>query len=157
MTLRKYAFITQTEQNVWEAFHIERVDSDATPIIAQLWDDAISSGEVISGVNATDLPNVAHNSSWDGTAFTLPDPFPNHWKLPNGIPFQNPNGAPISSFVLCRNNKVFFITSMNKSSYFSDKWTAAFSNPVSAVEIQDGQIVTLGQIWDGSNWITSGE
>lgn len=157
MTLKKYAFITQVDQNIWEVFHIERVDNDATPIIGQLWEDAMSSGESISGVNATGLSNVAHKSYWNGSSFTLPDPFPNHWKMPNGIPTENPNGDPISSFVLCRDNKVFFITSIKQGSYHADKWTAAFSNSVSAVEIQDGQIVTLGQTWDGSNWITPGE
>jgi len=155
MPIKKYAFITKIEENSWEVFHIERVDTEATPIVAELWLDAFSSGETITGVNATGKINVAHKSTWDGSNFTLPDPFPNHWKMPAGIPLENPDGTPIASFVLCRNNKVFHITSSIATSFYSQKFTAAFDNDVSCVEVQDGEVVALGQLWDGSNWILS--
>lgn len=157
MTIHKYALLTKTSENTQEVFFILRLDdSDETQSnVISRYDEALSSGQTISGINATGKNSLLRGSTWNGTEFSLPpSPRPD---LPiehaNGKPIVDSEGLPISSYAMLKGNEVFYIFSTKSESPQSMKLDAAFSNDVSFRKIQENDgIVSLGMIWDGSSW-----
>lgn len=156
MTVYKYAFLTEIDNNQYEVFHIERLLDDESNIerINRI-EEALSSGENISGIAANGKPGVLLNSTWDGTNFTLPNPIPEraiNAGFENGILYKTNNDVDISAYVFLRNNKVFFMFAPLKDSLIDIKMQAAFENNVTVRKIDNDALVTLGYIWDGNNF-----
>lgn len=157
MTIHKYALLTKISENTHEVFFILRLDdSDEKQAgIISRYDEAFLSGNIISGVNATGKSSLLRGSTWDGNEFSLPsspraDLPP---ELSNGQPAVDQNGISLNYYAMLKNNEVFYIFISQAGSPQSIKFDAAFSNDISFRKIEESDgIVSLGMIWNGSNW-----
>jgi hypothetical protein len=156
MTVYKYAVLTQIDDNQYEVCHIQRIidEVDNLERINRI-EEALLSGENISGVSANGRTGLLLGSTWDGTQFFLPNPMPENFigtAIENGIAYTNNNNENFSAYAFLKGNKVFWILAPLKESLLDIKLEAAFENNVTLKKIDDNAIVTLGYIWDGNNF-----
>jgi hypothetical protein len=157
MTIHKYAFMTKIAENTHEVFFIIRLDDSdqQQSSVVSRFDEALSSGQLISGINATGKTSLLRGSIWNGSEFTLPaSPRADlPVELSNGQPTIDSDGLPISAYALLKANEVFYISMTQSNSPQSIKFDAAFTNDVSFRKIEESDgIVSLGMIWNGSSW-----
>lgn len=156
MTVYKYAVLTQINDNQYEVCHIQRIldEADNLERINRI-ENALSSGENISGVAANRKPGLLLGSTWDGIQFTLPNPMPEIFAgtpLENGITYVTNDNEDFSAYAFLKSNEVFWMLAPLKGSLLDIKLEAAFENNVTLKKIDNDAIVTLGYIWDGNNF-----
>lgn len=158
MTVHKYAMLVEIDSNTHEVFHVARISDETPESIERInrMDDAILSGDTISGVMANQKPGLLMGSTWDGLNFTLPDPIPADIVgtiAESGVKYFSADGSDeLSGYVFLRNNKVFFMIAHAKDSITDEKFAAAFSGNVTMKKIDQDASVTVGYIWDGTNF-----
>ena len=158
MTVHKYAMLVEIDNNNYEVFHVARISDLTAEDLERVnrLDDAIASGDIISGVAANQKPGLLMGSTWDGLNFTLPDPIPENimgTDSESGVKYFSADGTDeICGYVLLRNNKVFFMMAHAKDSITNHKFEAAFSGNVTMKKIDQDASVTVGYIWDGTNF-----
>ncbi len=158
MTVHKYAMLVEIDNNNYEVFHVIRV-SDETPEslerVSRI-DEALNSGYTIVGQAANEKPGLLIGSTWDGLNFTLPNPIPEEFigtEGESGVRYSSIDGTSIlSGYTLLCNNKVFFMMAPIKGSILDEKFEAAFSGNVTLKKIDQDASVTVGYIWDGTNF-----
>ena len=158
MTIHKYAFMTQFSENNYEVFHIARLDqSDEFHLdTISRFDLALSSGELISGLEATGKESgLLKGSLWNGNSFSLPEILPPNLpqEYASGLLSTGLDGLTRNHYVMLQGNKVFYIIGVESSTGQALKLSAAFTNNVTFRKIEESDgIVSLGMIWDGSSW-----
>lgn len=158
MTVHKYAMLVEIDNSNYEVFHVIRI-SDNTPDYLEKVsriDAALASGDTIVGQAANEKPGLLMGSTWDGLNFTLPNPIPEEFigtDSESGVRYSSIDGSQmISGYTLLCNNKVFFMIAPLKGSILDEKFTAAFSGNVTLKKIDEDASVTVGYIWDGTNF-----
>jgi|688.fasta_scaffold19046_2 hypothetical protein len=158
MTVHKYAMLVEIDNNNYEVFHVIRL-SDSTPeALARInrIDEVLDSGETIVGQPANEKPGLLIGSTWDGLNFTLPNPIPEEFIGTDGeagVRYSSANGeSMLSGYTLLSNNKVFYMMAPIKGSILDEKFAAAFSGNVTLKKIDEDASVTVGYIWDGTNF-----
>lgn len=157
MTVHKYALLTKIDNENYEVFHIVRfLDEDQESIERILRiSKAIEPENFISGLDATGKSNLLIGSTWDGINFTLPEirnPKSLGTPFENGITHIHEDGSEHSTYALLSNNVVFLMIMPLKQDPVNSKFTAAFSNDILVKKIEESQIVSIGYIWDGTEF-----
>ena len=158
MTVHKYAMLVEIDSNNHEVFHVARISDETPEAVERInrMDDAVLSGDTISGIAANQKPGLLMGSTWDGLNFTLPDPLPANiigTDGESGVKYFSEDGTDeICGYVFLRNNKVFFMIAQPKGSVTDEKFAAAFSGTVTMKKIDQDASVTVGYIWDGTNF-----
>lgn len=146
MKFDKYALATEIEDNsnLFEIFDIIIVDGDSD--ISKRWKPAASTLRAVA-MDVTNYDNVAYNSIWDGTKFTLPD---NHSNIGSDIFDVWSRNEGSINHALMLDNKVFGKIVQHLDSLQYNKYKAAFSNKVVVIDVTDMKSFGLGYIWNGS-------
>lgn len=157
MTVHKYAMLVEIDNDNYEVFHVIRVSDDTPESLDRISriDSAISSENTVFGLAANEKPGLLMGSTWDGTNFILPDPLPEQvvgTDSESGVKYSGTNGDRLSGYVLLSNNKVFYMVAPIKGTMLDEKFEAAFSGNVKLKKIDQDASVTVGYIWDGTNF-----
>lgn len=137
----KYAHLVKNEDNVYEVFDVT-VPAEAR---AARYEEALTSGQPISGMKTSSFTTSAcPEAVWDGTNFSGGA----GWNL--NVPEENWNATNTYSF-LC-NNKIIgmYISHINTTQ--DSMLEAAFSSDVSLARIPENEVVSIGYLWNGSNF-----
>lgn len=147
----KYAWVTENSPNEHEVFNITRGTSTSTgemPKFIERIESAISANHELIGMKATQFGEQAFTDAvWDGTSFSGAMNLSE--KLNEGKSF---NFEQTDLYVILANNKVVFVSMIDKNSLAGQLFDAAFSQNVRLIKVNDEQVVAVGYIWDGTNF-----
>lgn len=142
MAIYKYALLTEIENNNYEVFHTIRLSDVDAPSLIRInkFEELISEGKEIIGMNVTDILNVKFGSVWNGSEF-INEP---------GFIQREPSERPVASHAILSDNTVVFILGFEKDSLLDNKFKAAFSGKIMIKNITDYPNSILGWIWNGT-------
>lgn len=139
----KYVCVTENAPNQYEVFNIIRSSDGSEPFVARL-ESAFENGYEVVGMDASEHgENASNGSIWDGTSFsgdkkiTISDDF-----IWDGM----------GVFVYMANNKIIYVTLVKPGDYNLEMYKAAFSQNVKLIKAPLDQVVTIGYIWDGTQF-----
>ena len=143
----KYAMATKIDNSMYEVFNTIIVPENSIKTIERV-ENAINSGQSIIGIKTTQFGNkVKWNATWDGQDIINSDLDEEH----PGI--VNANWEVMDSFSFICNSKIFLIVTTVNNTVGHDMYNAAFTNEVTLVKVNDGEDVSVGDLWDTEKFI----
>lgn len=131
MPSKKYAFVS--DGKVFDIFLAHSIAEKY-----QDWIAGFSSNPI--GMDISLYPNAKIGSTWNGVEFTHDNDLP-------------PKVRDNNRFAFLSDNKIFWVRGVAEDGPTLTVYKEAFSKNVIAVEILEGQTVSIGSSYDGSNFV----
>lgn len=141
----RYALATKLNDNNYEVFRVVNIPEDAVELSTRV-NNAFNSGNPIIAMKTSQYEDNARiGSVWDGSSFSggqelvRPEDVIIDWSITDTFSF------------LC-DNVIFFQFMNQKNSLGNDIFNAAFSQEVILLKLEEDQLVSLGDIWNGTTF-----
>lgn len=140
----RYALATKLDDNKYEVFRVVNVPESAAATIERIT-NALDSGKPIISMKTSEYEYSAQmDAIWDGNSFT------------GGVRMISPeieiDWSIFDTFSFLCDNKIFFQFINQKNSLANDIFSAAFSQEVLLLKPEEDQLVSLGDIWNGTTF-----
>lgn len=140
----RYALATKLDDNKYEVFRVVNVPESAAATIERIT-NALDSGKPIISMKTSEYEYSAQmDAIWDGNSFT------------GGVRTISPeieiDWSIFDTFSFLCDNKIFFQFINQKNSLANDIFSAAFSQEVLLLKPEEDQLVSLGDIWNGTTF-----
>lgn len=140
----RYALATKLDDNKYEVFRVVNIPEEAFETITRITNAFNSGNPIISMKTSEHGYSAQMDAIWDGNSFTggvrtiSPD-IEVDWSINDTFSF------------LC-DNKIFLQFINQKNSLGNDIFNAAFSQEVLLLKPEEDQLVSLGDIWNGTTF-----
>ncbi len=135
-----YAFVVKNDEGTWDIWRT--LEDIPIPTKKARVEDALASGNPITGQNVTEYKSSVRNGSvWNGTDFTGGDEA--SWLT----------GTDLKLYAYICNDTVILLHLEQPNAVTNDLLDAVFESDNTMIKLPEGQTAKVGDVWDGETVI----